>query len=215
MNRDIAGIRREYGLKDLVETQADSDPIRQFHLWLEQAIEAQLPDANAMTLSTVNLAGKPSSRIVLLKGYDRRGLVFYTNYQSRKSQELEANPWAALNFWWIPLERQIRLEGRAEKLDPAESEAYFHSRPRDSQLGAWTSPQSSVILDREVLEQKFKELEGKYTGVDVIPRPEYWGGWRVIPETIEFWQGRASRLHDRLLYQLQPDGSWQYDRLAP
>jgi len=215
MNRDIANLRREYGLADLIETQADIDPLKQFQIWFEEAIAADLPDPNAMTLATVGLTGKPASRIVLLKGYDRRGFVFYTNYLSRKSQELEAHPWAALNFWWIPQERQVRLEGRVEKLPPAESDAYFSSRPRDSQLGAWASAQSTVIPNRQVLEQSFADLEKKYPEGAVIPRPEHWGGWRVMPEAIEFWQGRSSRLHDRFLYQLQPNGTWQHDRLCP
>ena len=215
MNRDIANLRREYGLADLIETQVDADPLKQFQIWFEEAMAADLPDPNAMTLATVGLTGKPASRIILLKEYDRRGFVFYTNYHSRKSQELEAHPWAALNFWWIPQERQVRLEGRVEKLPPAESDAYFSSRPRDSQLGAWASAQSTVIPNRQVLEQSFAGLEKKYPEGELIPRPEHWGGWRVIPEVIEFWQGRSSRLHDRLRYQLQPDGTWQCDRLCP
>ena len=215
MNRDIADLRRDYHLQELKETAADPDPIAQFQNWFETALESQIPDPNGMTLATVGLTGKPSSRVVLLKGYDRQGFIFYTNYHSRKSQELEAHPWAALTFWWVALERQVRIEGRAEKISAPESDAYFHSRPRDSQLGAWASDQSRVISDRLVLEQNLADLEEKYAGEELIPRPDYWGGWRIVPEAIEFWQGRSSRLHDRLLYQLQTDGTWLRSRLSP
>ena len=215
MNQDVADLRRDYHLQELSETEADSDPIAQFANWFETAVNAQVPDPNGMTLATVGLTGKPASRVVLLKGYDRQGFVFYTNYQSRKSQELEAHPWAALTFWWVALERQVRIEGRAEKTSAAESDAYFQSRPRDSQLGACASPQSQVIVDRQVLEQNLLDLKKKYAGQELIPRPDHWGGWRIVPETIEFWQGRSSRLHDRLLYQLQTDGTWLRSRLSP
>ncbi len=215
MNQDVADLRRDYHLQELSETEADLDPIAQFANWFETAIKAQVPDPNGMTLATVGLTGKPASRVVLLKGFDRQGFVFYTNYHSRKSQELEAHPWAALNFWWVALERQVRIEGRAEKVSAVESDAYFHSRPRDSQLGAWASPQSEVISDRQVLEQSLFDLEEKYAGQELIPRPDHWGGWRIVPEAIEFWQGRSSRLHDRLLYQLQTDGTWLRSRLSP
>jgi len=215
MNRDVADLRRDYHLQELSELEADPDPIAQFQNWFETALDAQIPDPNGMTLATVGLTGKPSSRVVLLKGYDRQGFIFYTNYYSRKSQELKANPWAALTFWWVALERQVRIEGRAEKISATESDAYFHSRPRDSQLGAWASDQSQVISDRLVLEQNLADLEKKYAGQELIPRPDYWGGWRIVPEAIEFWQGRSSRLHDRLLYQLQPNGTWLRNRLSP
>ncbi len=215
MNQDVADLRRDYHLQELSETDADPDPIAQFANWFETAIKAQVPDPNGMTLATVGLTGKPASRVVLLKGFDRQGFVFYTNYHSHKSQELEAHPWAALTFWWVALERQVRIEGRAEKISAAESDTYFHSRPRDSQLGAWASPQSEVIVDRQVLEQNLLDLEKKYAGQEFIPRPEHWGGWRIVPEAIEFWQGRSSRLHDRLLYQLQSDDTWLRSRLSP
>lgn len=215
MNQDVADLRTDYHLQELSETAADRDPIAQFANWFEMALNAQIPDPNSMTLATVGLTGKPSSRVVLLKGYDRQGFIFYTNYHSRKSQELEAHPWAALTFWWVALERQVRIEGRAEKISAAASDAYFHSRPRDSQLGAYASPQSQVISDRSVLEQNLADLEKKYAGEELIPRPDHWGGWRIVPEAIEFWQGRSSRLHDRLLYQLQTDGSWLRSRLSP
>jgi len=215
MNRDVGDLRRNYGIQELVEIAAAIEPLSQFKNWFEAAIDAKLTDPNAMNLATIGLTGKPASRIVLLKGYDRTGFVFYTNYQSRKSQELEAHPWAALTFCWIDLEQQVRIEGRAEKLSPEASDTYFHSRPRDSQLGAWASPQSKVISDRRVLEQNLADLKAKYGEVEIIPRPEHWGGWRVIPEMMEFWQGRSSRLHDRLLYQLQTDGTWLRTRLSP
>lgn len=215
MNQDVANLRRDYHLRELSEAEADPDPIAQFADWFETAIKAQVPDPNGMTLATVGLTGKPASRVVLLKGYDRQGFVFYTNYHSRKSQELAAHPWAALTFWWVALERQVRIEGRAEKISAAESDAYFHSRPRDSQLGAWASPQSEVISDRQILVQNLLDLEKKYAEQSLIPRPAHWGGWRIVPEAIEFWQGRSSRLHDRLLYQLQSDRTWLRSRLSP
>ena len=199
---------------DLEEGNVDANPIRQFQRWFDEAVGRGLPMADAMTLSTATADGKPSARMVLLKGIDDSGFVFYTNYRSRKAQELEANPFAALVFYWEPLERQVRVEGKVARISAAESDRYFQTRPRESQLGAIASPQSEVISSREVLEQEFRQLEEKY-GDRTIDRPTHWGGYRLQPERIEFWKGRPGRLHDRLLYELQGDGSWKRSRLAP
>jgi pyridoxamine 5'-phosphate oxidase len=196
----------------LSEQEADPNPFRQLERWLAEAIEAQLYEPHGMTLSTVGADGRPSSRVVLLRGLDERGLVFFTNYQSRKGKELAVNPWACLNFWWPPLERQVRVEGRVEQVEPQLSDEYFASRPYDSQIGALASPQSQVIASRAVLEQRVAELKARYP--KTVPRPAYWGGYRLKPEAFEFWQGRPSRLHDRLVYRLQ-EGSWKIERLAP
>lgn len=215
VDSSIADLRQNYTLAGLVEADVDSDPIKQFNLWFQQALDADLIEPNAMTLATATPEGKPTARIVLLKGVSDRGFVFYTNYESQKGQQLIANPYAALVFLWDKLERQIRIEGRVEKLPTAESRAYFHSRPKASQIGAWTSDQSRVIPNREVLEQKQAKLQAKYSGDTEIPLPSHWGGFRVIPDRLEFWQGRPSRLHDRLVYDLQTDGSWSISRLSP
>lgn len=215
MDSSIADLRQNYTLAGLSETDVAADPIQQFQVWFQQALEANLLEPNAMTLATATSDGKPTARIVLLKGVSERGFVFYTNYESQKGQQLIANPYAALVFLWDKLERQVRIEGRVEQLQQQESEAYFHSRPRASQLGAWTSDQSRVIRDRDILEQKLTDLKAQYGEDITIPLPPHWGGFRVIPNHIEFWQGRPSRLHDRLVYDLQPDGSWQIQRLAP
>ncbi|MGK7926065.1 MAG: pyridoxamine 5'-phosphate oxidase [Spirulina sp.] len=214
MSISVANLRQNYARFGLSETDADRDPIQQFKVWFEAAIAAEVPDANAMTLATATPEGKPMARIVLLKGFDHRGFAFYTNYNSRKGRQLQANPYASLVFWWQPLERQVRIEGRVEKVSDEESDLYFASRPLGSQLGAWASEQSQAIGDREVLEQRFRDLEAKYAGRE-IPRPPHWGGFRVIPEAMEFWQGRPSRLHDRLCYRWQQDGTWLRERLAP
>ena len=213
MSISIADLRLNYSLQQLNEAEVDADPIVQFQTWFDAAVAAELPEPNAMTLATATKTGMPSARIVLLKGVDSRGFVFYTNYESRKGTELLENPQAAIVFLWKALERQVRIEGRVEKVSDAETEAYFHSRPVASQLGAWSSEQSSVVVDRTVLEQRFQDLQAQYTGQE-IPRPPHWGGFRVIPQEIEFWQGRPSRLHDRLRYRLI-SGKWQLDRLAP
>lgn len=214
MDSQIADLRQNYTLAGLSEADVDSDPIKQFGAWFQQALDGDLIEPNAMTLATATADGKPTARIVLLKGVDERGFVFYTNYESQKGQQLIANPYAALVFLWDKLERQVRIEGEVIKLDIKESEAYFHSRPKASQLGAWASAQSQVIPNREVLEQKLEDLKFEYKD-KTVPIPEHWGGFRVIPNRIEFWQGRPSRLHDRLVYDLQDDSSWQVKRLSP
>jgi pyridoxamine 5'-phosphate oxidase len=214
MDTSVADLRREYTFQGLSEMDVHPNPFEQFKTWFDQAVAAQLPEPNAMTIATVTSDGKPSARIVLLKDYDERGFVFYTNYKSHKGQQLVENPWGAIAFWWAQLERQVRIEGRVEKVSPAESDAYFHSRPLGSQLGAWVSNQSQVIESREVLEQRLQKLKEEYDNKEV-PRPPHWGGFRVIPSEIEFWQGRPSRLHDRLLYQRGEDGSWKIQRLSP
>lgn len=199
---------------ELDERNVDANPIRQFQLWFDEAMGHELPLAEAMTLCTATTDGRPSARIVLLKGFAESGFVFYTNYRSRKARELDVNPFAALVFYWEPLERQVRVEGKVSRISVDESDKYFQTRPRESQLGAIASPQSEVIASREVLEQEFKELEEKYSDRR-IERPSHWGGYRLVPERIEFWKGRPGRLHDRLLYELQADGSWKRSRLAP
>lgn len=209
----IADLRCDYRLKALLETEVNANPIQQFQLWFDQAIQAELPEPNAMTLATVSTAGKPAARMVLLKGVDSAGFVFYTNYQSRKGQELTATPWAALVFWWAELERQVRIEGPVSKVSDTETETYFYSRPRGSQLGAWASDQSQVIGDRTILEQRLQDLEQQYQN-QPIPRPSHWGGYRLQPDLIEFWQGRPNRLHDRLSYQRQNE-AWTVQRLSP
>ncbi len=213
MTQSIADLRHNYTLQQLNEAEVDPNPIKQFQRWFDQAIAAQLPEPNAMTLATATRSGIPSARIVLLKGLDERGFVFYTNYESHKGQDLAENPQAALVFLWTVLERQVRIEGRVEKIAAAETDAYFQSRPLESRLGAWTSDQSRVISDRGVLEQRFAELKATYAD-EKVPRPPHWGGYRVMPHQIEFWQGRTSRLHDRLRYRLE-QGNWLVERLAP
>ncbi|MDX2231791.1 MAG: pyridoxamine 5'-phosphate oxidase [Leptolyngbyaceae cyanobacterium bins.349] len=209
----IADLRLNYTQQQLLETEVHPDPIQQFQLWFEQALAADIVEPNAMTIATATKDGRPSARIVLLKGVDQQGFVFYTNYDSRKGQELLENPQASLVFWWGALERQVRIEGSVAKVPDAETVAYFQSRPVGSQLGAWASNQSQVIPNREVLEQRLEQLTQQYQDQE-IPRPPHWGGFRVTPCAIEFWQGRPSRLHDRLLYRLQ-DGEWAIARLSP
>ena len=208
----IADIRQEYMRAGLVEKDAAADPFKQFDRWFHDALEADLPLPNAMALATATAAGRPSARVVLLKGVDASGFVFYTNYASRKARELAANPYAALVFAWSELERQVRIEGAIEKVSAEESDAYFASRPLGSRLGAWASPQSMVLPDRLTLATKVAAIllrNGKHP-----PRPPHWGGYRVLPKAIEFWQGRRNRLHDRLLYTKQA-GGWKIERLAP
>ena len=215
MDRTVADLRQNYTFANLLENEIDSNPFKQFASWFQEALNADLIEPNAMTLATASPNGKPSARIVLLKGYDERGFVFYTNYESNKSKQLIANPQAALVFFWDKLERQIRIEGQVVKISAAESDNYFYSRPIGSQIGAWVSNQSQIIENRQILENRQQELEQQYADGSTIPRPPHWGGFRVIPDAIEFWQGRPSRLHDRLLYRLQDDATWQIERLSP
>jgi pyridoxamine 5'-phosphate oxidase len=209
-----ADIRKEYMQHTLDIHHVSSDPFHQFGLWWQEAIDASIDEINAMTLATSSADGVPSARIVLLKGYDKAGFVFYTNYESAKGRELEENPRACLVFFWKELERQIRITGIVRKVSSEESDAYFNSRPENSRIGALVSPQSQVIPDRQWLEQKEEEVRRQH---HLLPaqRPSHWGGYRVMPVKIEFWQGRPSRLHDRLQYQLQEDGNWKLERLAP
>jgi pyridoxamine 5'-phosphate oxidase len=207
-------LRREYTRGGLSEEKVRPDPVEQFRLWFDEALAANLHEPNAMTLATADASGRPSARVVLLKGYDERGFVFYTSYTGRKASELEENPRAALALYWGELERQVRVEGEVSRLSDTESDAYFASRPRGSQLGAHVSEQSRPVDSRTILEQRLRELEAEYEKAE-IPRPEDWGGYRLAPEKVEFWQGRESRLHDRLLYSPDGRGGWGITRLQP
>ncbi len=208
----IADMRKSYERAELDENASQAQPLAQFDQWFNEAIRAEIPEPNAMTLATVNHNLRPSTRIVLIKGYDERGLVWYTNYDSRKGQELAGNPYAALQFHWVELERVVRIEGRVEKVSAEESDAYYQSRPLESRLGAWASPQSQVISGRTVLVSEAAKYGAKF--LLHPPRPPHWGGYRLAPDQWEFWQGRRSRLHDRLRYR-QLDGAWVRERLAP
>jgi len=210
----LSKLRVEYSRGRLDESDVLRDPVAQFGRWFDDARAANVAEANAMTLATVDEAGSPAARVVLLKSFDARGFAFYTNYDSRKGRELAGNPRAALCFFWQPLERQVRIEGSVEKVGREESEQYFHSRPRQAQIGAWVSQQSSPITSRAELERIEAELQKRFDGRE-IPLPDYWGGYRVVPRAIEFWQGRPSRLHDRLLYTLSEGGTWTIHRLSP
>jgi len=214
MATDMTASRKEYRLDNLSEANAGSDPFALFDTWLRLAGESTIHEPNAMTLATATPDGRPAARMVLLKGFDRSGFTFFTNYESRKGRDLATNPFAALLFWWEPLERQVRIEGAIEKLPAAASDEYYHSRPLGSRLGAWVSSQSQVIPDRTVLDVRLAELQAEYS--ESHPdRPPFWGGYRLIPDQFEFWQGGVNRLHDRLRYRRQPDGGWLRERLAP
>jgi pyridoxamine 5'-phosphate oxidase len=209
---DIASLRKSYERAELDENASAPEPLAQFRLWFDQAVQGHLPEPNAMTLATAGAEGRPSTRVVLIKGFDERGIVWYTNYESRKGRELAVQPFAALQFHWVELERVVRIEGRVEKISAEESDAYFHSRPLDSRLGAWASPQSQVISSRAVLVKAAAEAALRHALQP--PRPPHWGGYRLAPDSWEFWQGRKSRLHDRLRYRLE-GGAWLRERLAP
>ena len=209
----IANLRKSYERAELDETASAADPLQQFDRWLQEAISSEVPEPNAMTLATVGSNLRPSTRIVLIKGYDAQGIVWYTNYESRKGQELSGNPYAALQFHWVELERVVRIEGVVEKVSDAESDAYFNSRPLDSRIGAWASPQSQVIAGRTELVTSAAKYAAKF--LLQPPRPPHWGGYRLKPDNWQFWQGRKSRLHDRLRYTLEKDGNWLRERLAP
>jgi len=210
----IADLRREYSLTGLRKADLAADPLQQFRHWFDQALAAGTKEPNAMVLATADAAGKPSTRVVLLKGFDERGFVFFTNYESRKARELAANRHAALNFFWAELERQVCVTGSVTQVPREEAEAYFKTRPRGSRLGAWASKQSETVPSREVLEARLQELEKKYPGEE-IPLPPFWGGYVLAPGEIDFWQGRPNRLHDRFRYSKQSDGRWLVERLSP
>jgi len=209
----IANIRKDYSLRSLNENEVANNPTAQFDVWWQEALNSNIDEVNAMTLATATKEGKPDGRIVLLKGFDEKGFVFFTNYESRKAQEIAANPFATLVFFWKELERQVRIEGTVAKIDGAESDNYFNARPIGSRIGAWASPQSQIISNRDLLEENVKALEIKYAEA-YIPRPAHWGGYIVVPTQVEFWQGRSSRLHDRVRYRMQSD-AWVMERLAP
>jgi pyridoxamine 5'-phosphate oxidase len=211
---DLAKLREEYRQGELREEDLEDNPMEQFRVWIEQAQETELLEPNAVILATADAEGRPSTRTVLIKAFDERGFVFYTNYESRKARQIAENPQVSLCFLWLPLERQVMVNGRAEKVSKTESLKYFMQRPLSSRIGAWASPQSQVISTRSILEEKFAEMRRRFSE-GKVPLPDNWGGYRVIPESIEFWQGRRSRLHDRFRYSRQDDDQWQRVRLAP
>ena len=211
---NLSDLRRQYASRSLDRPDLQADPFAQFDLWMREAIETELLEPNAMALATVSSNGAPTVRTVLLKGFDERGLVFYTNYASAKARDLAANSQVACLFQWLPLERQVGVTGRAEKISTAESLKYFLSRPHESQIGAWASRQSQIITTRALLEEKFTEMKNKFRAGEV-PLPEFWGGYRVLPHTFEFWQGRPNRLHDRFVYRQTTSDSWHIERLMP
>ena len=210
---NIQEMRKEYSAAMLDVSDVLADPISQFQHWFQEAVDAKTLEPNAMVLSTIKADGCPSARVVLLKGIELAGFVFFTNYNSGKGRQLDRNPLASLVFNWLELQRQVRIEGRVQKISATDSTAYFQRRPKSSQIGAWASPQSQIIADRSVIEQNVKALEKKYVSDEVLPRPDHWGGFLVVPTLVEFWQGRRSRLHDRIRY-LKEDDSWKIERLA-
>jgi pyridoxamine 5'-phosphate oxidase len=212
LGKNLADLRKSYEREKLDEADVAQDPLEQFTRWMQQAIDAQIPEPNAMTLATVSAENRPSTRPVLIKGCDERGIVWYTNYESRKARQISKNPWASLQFHWVELERVVRIEGKVEKVSPEESEAYYRSRPLDSRIAAWASPQSEVIADRKALEKRVEEFNQKFG--ENPPLPPNWGGLRLVPERWEFWQGRKNRLHDRIVYRREK-GNWLRERLAP
>jgi pyridoxamine 5'-phosphate oxidase len=214
MENDIAAIRKDYSQRQLTEEEVDSDPVLQFSKWWDEALASQIDEVNAMTLATASIDGMPSARIVLLKGFDKKGFTFFTNYDSFKAQQLSENPKACLVFFWKELERQVRITGIIEKVSDGESDNYFNSRPEASRIGAWASPQSRVIENRAWLDENYDTLTNKMKGLN-IERPKHWGGYIIKPVIIEFWQGRPSRLHDRIQYTLEENGNWKIERLAP
>ena len=212
LGKNLADLRKSYEREKLDEADVAQDPLEQFTRWMQQAIDAQIPEPNAMTLATVSAENRPSTRPVLIKGCDERGIVWYTNYESQKARQISMNPWASLQFHWVELERVVRIEGKVEKVSPEESEAYYRSRPLDSRIAAWASPQSEVIADRKALEKRVEEFNQKFG--ENPPLPPNWGGLRLVPERWEFWQGRKNRLHDRIVYRREK-GNWLRERLAP
>lgn len=211
---DLENIRKDYRLQSLLEKDVDANPIKQFETWWQAVLESKIEEANAMTLATCNASGKPSARIVLLKGIKENGFVFFTNYLSRKGKEIESTPFVSLLFFWKELERQVRIEGDIKKINERESDEYFSKRPLESRIGAWSSPQSEVIKSRDVLEKNVSDYTNRFESQN-IPRPPYWGGYIVNPTLIEFWQGRPGRLHDRLQYTISDKTTWKIERLAP
>lgn len=211
---EISSIRKDYRLKSLDEAGVDRSPIGQFECWFKEALDAKVIEVNAMVLSTSTLEGRPSARVVLLKGFDGQGFVFYTNYESRKGHELLVNPNACLTFFWPELERQVRIEGLIERATEEEAISYFRSRPFESKVGAWVSPQSQVVANREFLEQSYEQQLKTFNQEGTVPKPDYWGGYRLKPSYVEFWQGRANRLHDRIVY-IKEEAGWRIERLAP
>lgn len=213
--KNIEDIRKDYQKGNLSEENVQENPLAEFAVWFDNALKNNKLEPNAMVLSTVSQTGQPSSRVILLKGLDETGFVFFTNYESRKGKELAESPFASLLFFWAELEQQIRIEGKVERVSEKESADYYHSRPRGSQIGAWASPQSQVIPNREYLEEKVEKLSEEFENQEVIPYPNFWGGFRLVPHRMEFWQGRSSRLHDRILFEKDESGNWQRSRLAP